>query len=65
MGTLVIKLKSKKDELPFYALAERLHLKATLLSEDDKEEYGLLKAMLQAKKGDYVSKEAVLKALRK
>ena len=65
MGTLVINLKSKKDELPFYALAKRLHLKATLLSEDDKEEYGLLKAMLQAKKGDYVAKETVLKALRK
>jgi hypothetical protein len=46
-------------------LAERLRLKATLLSEEDKEDYGLLKAMLNAKKGDYVSKETVLEALRK
>jgi hypothetical protein len=46
-------------------LAERLHLKASLLSEEDKEDYGLLKAMLQAKKGEYVEKETILKALRK
>ncbi len=65
METLVINIKSEKDKSLFYALAERLHLKATSLSEEDKEDYGLLKAMLQAKKGDYVSKETVLKALRK
>jgi len=65
MDTLIINLKSKKDRLPFYALAERLHLKASILSEEDKEDYGLLKAMLKAKKGDYVDKETILKALRK
>jgi hypothetical protein len=65
METLIINLKSKKDKIPFYALAERLHLKASLLSDEDKEDYGLLKAMLKAKKGEYVSKESVLKALRK
>ena len=65
METLIINLKSKKDKLPFYALAERLHLKASLLLEEGKEVYGLLKAMLQTKKGEYVAKETVLKALRK
>ena len=65
MEALIINLKSKKDKLPFYALAERLHLKASILSEEDKEDYSLLKAMLKAKKGEYVSKETVLKALRK
>jgi hypothetical protein len=65
METLVINLKSKKDKSLFYALADRLHLKTTLLSDEDKEDYGLLKAMLQGKKSTYVSKETVLKALRK
>lgn len=65
METLVINVKSKKDKSLFYALAERLKLKATVLNAEDKEDYGLLKAMLQAKKGDYVDKETVLKALRK
>jgi hypothetical protein len=65
MTTLVINLKSKKDIPLFYALAERLHHKASILSEEDKEDIGLLKAMLEGKKGEYVSKETVLKALRK
>lgn len=35
MESLVIDIKSEKDKLLFYALAERLGLKATLLSEED------------------------------
>jgi hypothetical protein len=31
--------------------------------DEDKEDYGLLKAMMKAKKRDYVPKETVLKAL--
>ncbi len=65
MEALVINIKSEKDKSLFYALAERLHLKATAFTEEDKEDYGLLKAMLHAKKGDYVNKETVLKALHK
>ncbi|MBI4945137.1 MAG: hypothetical protein HY840_01905 [Bacteroidetes bacterium] len=65
METLVINLKSEKDKSLFYALAERLHLKASLLTEEDKEDYGLLKAMLKGRTGEYVDKETVLKALRK
>jgi len=65
METLVINLKSEKDKSLFYALAERLHLKTTTITEEDKEDYGLLKAMLEAKKGEYIDKETVLKALRK
>jgi hypothetical protein len=65
METLVIDIKSEKDKLLFYALAERLSLKAMSISKEDKEDYALLKAMLKEKKGDYVSKSKVLKALRK
>jgi hypothetical protein len=46
-------------------LAERLHLQATTITKEEKEDYALLKAMMQGKKSEYVSKTAVLKALRK
>ena len=65
METMIIDIKSKQDKSLFYALAERLHLRAGIISPEDKENYALLKAMMQAKKNNYVSKEAVLKALRK
>ena len=65
METLVINLKSEKDKSLFSELAKRLHLKTTLLSDEGKEDYGLLKAMLKGRTGEYVNKETVLKALRK
>ncbi|MHB8260938.1 MAG: hypothetical protein ACYDCN_10915 [Bacteroidia bacterium] len=65
METLVITLKSEKDKSLFYTLAKRLHLKTALLSDEDKEDYGLLKAMLKGRTGKYVDKETVLKALHK
>ena len=65
METLVINLKSAKDKSLFSELAKRLHLKTAILSDDDKEDYGLLKAMLNGRTGEYVDKEVILKALRK
>jgi hypothetical protein len=65
METLVINIKSKKDKILFSTLADRLHLKLRILSEEDKEDYGLLKAMLEAKKGEYVDRETIMKSLHK
>lgn len=65
METLVINLKSAKDRSLFAELAKRLHLKTAILSDEDKEDYGLLKAMLKGRTGEYADKEIVLKALRK
>ena len=65
METLVINLKSEKDKSLFSELAKRLHLTTAILSDEDKENYGLLKAMLKGRTGEYVDKETVLKALRK
>ena len=39
-------------------------MEAEVLSEDEKEDIGLLKAMLEGRKGDYVSEDEVLKVLR-
>ena len=65
METLVINLKSEKDKSLFSELAKRLHLTTAILSDEDKEDYGLLKAMLKGRTGEYADKETVLKALRK
>lgn len=65
METLVINLKSEKDKSLFSELAKRLHLKTVIFSDEDKEDYGLLKAMLKGRTGEYADKATVLKALRK
>ena len=65
METIIINIKSKKDKTLFYALAERLNLKTTTLSEDDKEDYSLLKKMIRGRKDDFVTRDTVMKELRK
>lgn len=65
METFVINLKSEKDKFLFSELAKRLRLKTAILSDKDKEEYGLLKAMLEGKTGKYIEVERYLNKLRK
>jgi hypothetical protein len=65
METLVINLKTKKDKQLFEALAERLNLKLKFVTDEDKLDYGLLKAMLATKRGDLVDRKTILKALQK
>lgn len=65
METIIINIKTKKDKLLFTSLANRLKLKSKILSDEDKEDYGLLKAMLDAKQEDYVDRDTVMKSLRK
>jgi hypothetical protein len=65
METLLINLKSDSDRNIFTSLANRLQLKSRILSDDDKEDYGLLKTMLEEQTGEYVDKKTVMKALRK
>jgi hypothetical protein len=65
METIIINIKTQKDKLLFTSLANRLHLKSKVLTEEDKEDYSLLKAMLEAKEEDYVDRETIMKSLRK
>ena len=64
METAVINFKSEDDKFLFAALAKRLHLKLKVISSIDKEDYGLLKAMLEGKTGEYVDVERYLSKLR-
>jgi hypothetical protein len=65
METIVINVKSQKDKILFTSLAERLHLKSKVFTEEENEDFGLLKAMLEAKKDDFVDRETIMKSLRK
>ncbi len=64
METLLINLKSEEDKALFLSLARRLRLKTKSISESDKEDFGLLKAMLEAETGENVSREEIMKALQ-
>lgn len=64
MESLVISSADHKELELLKQLAEKMGLKAHLLSEEEKEDLGLLNAMLESKKEDYVDEDEVLKALR-
>jgi len=64
METLLIDIKSNEDRELFLSLARRLRLKTKSLTENDKEDFGLLKAMLEGETGEYVSREEVMKELK-
>ena len=63
MKTLVISSNNEKELILLQYLAKKMGMKANVLSEDEKEELGLINAMLEGKKGDYVNESEVLKAL--
>jgi hypothetical protein len=65
MEIIIRNIKSKTDLKFFQQLAKRLGLKTTELTDDEKEDIALAKAIKEAKKGDFVSREEVIKALRK
>lgn len=65
MKTLVINSDDQEGLELLEHLAQKLGLQAHLLTEDQQEDAGLLQAMLEGRKGDYVEEEEVMKALRK
>ena len=46
-------------------MLKKLRYEAKILYDEDKEDMGLLKAMLEEKKGEYVSEDKIMKALGK
>ena len=65
MKTLIVTSDNDNELKVLKYLAEKMGMEVEVLSEDDKEDIGLLKAMFEGKKGDYVSEDEVLKLLRK
>jgi len=65
MKTLVVTSDNANELKVLKYLAEKMGMEAEMLSEEEKEDMGLLKAMMEGKQNDYVSEDEVLKALRK
>jgi hypothetical protein len=65
MKTLVVTSDDDNELKVLKYLAEKMGMEAEMLSEEEKEDMGLLKAMMEGKQNDYVSEKEVLKALRK
>jgi len=65
MKTLVITPKDNKDFTFLSELLKKLGFEPLILYDEDKEDMGLLKAMLHEKKGDYVTEQEIMKTLKK
>ena len=65
MKTLVITPKDEKDFVFLSELLEKLGFDTQVLFDEDKEDMGLLKAMIEEKKGDYVIEDEVMNTLKK
>lgn len=55
MKTLIISSKNEKELTLLKYLAKKMGMKANVLSEEEKEELGLINAMMEGKKSDYVN----------
>jgi len=65
MESIIINIPSKKELKFLTELAEKLGFASRKLTEQEKEDIALTKAIHEARKGDFVSRESVMKALKK
>lgn len=64
MESILFSPKNKEEVELLKQLAKQMRIKARVLSDEDKEDAALLKAMAETKNDKYVSHEEVMKALR-
>ncbi|OFY94139.1 MAG: hypothetical protein A3K10_02855 [Bacteroidetes bacterium RIFCSPLOWO2_12_FULL_31_6] len=65
MQSILIDLNSQKDMSFLLEFVKRMGYKSRILTDEEKEDMGLLKAMKEGRKGQYVSRETVMKKLDK
>jgi hypothetical protein len=63
MDAILISSKNKSDLDLIQKLVKKMGLQSKLLSESEKEDFGLLHAMLEADRTDKVSKTVVVKKI--
>lgn len=64
MEALIIKPANKEEATLLKSIVKKMKVKYTVFNDDDKEDYGMLKAMLAAKNSKVVSEESVIKKLK-
>ena len=65
MESIIINIPSKKELKFLTELAEKMGFTSRKLSPQEKEDMAMVNAITEAKQGDFVSRESVMKALRK
>lgn len=65
MESIIIDINNKKEAKFFAELVKKLGFTSRVLTAEEKEDIALVKAIDEGKKGKYVSRESVMKALRK
>jgi hypothetical protein len=64
MEALIIKPANKEEATLLKSMVKKMKVKYTVLSDEDKEDYGLLCAMLAVKNSKVVSEASILKKLK-
>ena len=64
MQSAIISGKSKKDIQLLITIAEKMGIKAKYLSEEDLEDIGMGKAILEGKTGEFIDTNEFLKSLK-
>ena len=64
MESAIISGKSKKDIQLLVTIAEKMGIKAKFLSKDDLEDFGMGKAIIEGKTGEFIDTDEFLKSLR-
>jgi hypothetical protein len=65
MEALIIKPANKEEAALLKSMAKKMKVKYTVVSDEDKEDYGLVRAMLAVKESKVVSEESIVKKLRR
>ncbi len=65
MESIVIHASKRTDLKLFISLCKRLGLESRLLTDEEKEDIGLLRAMEEGRKSKFVSREEVIRKLRR
>ena len=64
MSTVIINVETEKDLALISDLLQKNNIKAKILTEEELEDYGLLKMMLDADLNDAVSEESIMEKLK-
>ena len=65
MQTLVLESKSSVDIKLIAEIAKKMGIKAKILTDEEKEDIGMLNAIMKGKTGQYIDNEDFVKMLKK
>lgn len=64
METFILNSRTKSESDQIKKMIKEMNLESKIISDEDKEDYGLLKIMMNSKDDELVSREEVMIALK-